>query len=150
MSAERAIAVGTFDGVHAGHQRVLAALVASGLPASVVTYDSHPLAGTPLIQSLRRRLELLADAGVPEVQVVAPGTPLDLRVSTGTYVRAIATALGGHCRTLRRLEVGPFSIDEATTVADAELLAPAAALGRLDPDALARASADSLARAGLA
>ena len=28
-------------------------------------------------------------------------------------VRAIATALGGHCRTLRRLEVGPFSVDEA-------------------------------------
>jgi tRNA pseudouridine55 synthase len=38
---------------------------------------------------------------------------LDLRVSSGTYVRAIATALGGHCRTLRRLEIGPFSVDEA-------------------------------------
>jgi tRNA pseudouridine55 synthase len=38
---------------------------------------------------------------------------LDLRVSTGTYVRAIADALGGHCRTLRRLEVGPFSVAEA-------------------------------------
>ncbi len=31
----------------------------------------------------------------------------------GTYVRAIADALGGHCRTLRRLEIGPFSVDEA-------------------------------------
>ena len=38
---------------------------------------------------------------------------LDLRVSSGTYVRAIAAALGGHCRTLRRLEIGPFSVDEA-------------------------------------
>jgi len=38
---------------------------------------------------------------------------LDLRVSSGTYVRAIADALGGHCRTLRRTEVGPFSVDEA-------------------------------------
>jgi tRNA pseudouridine55 synthase len=38
---------------------------------------------------------------------------LDLRVSSGTYVRAIADALGGHCRTLRRTEIGPFSIDEA-------------------------------------
>jgi len=38
---------------------------------------------------------------------------LDLRVSSGTYVRAIADALGGHCSTLRRLEVGPFSVDEA-------------------------------------
>jgi tRNA pseudouridine55 synthase len=38
---------------------------------------------------------------------------LDLRVESGTYVRSIAAALGGHCRTLRRTEVGPFSVDEA-------------------------------------
>lgn len=38
---------------------------------------------------------------------------LDLRVSSGTYVRAIADALGGHCRTLRRTEIGPFSVGEA-------------------------------------
>jgi tRNA pseudouridine55 synthase len=38
---------------------------------------------------------------------------LDLRVSSGTYVRAVADALGGHCRTLRRLEIGPFSVEEA-------------------------------------
>jgi len=38
---------------------------------------------------------------------------LDLRVSSGTYVRAIADALGGHCRSLRRTEVGPFSVDAA-------------------------------------
>jgi tRNA pseudouridine55 synthase len=38
---------------------------------------------------------------------------LDLRVSSGTYIRAIADALGGHCRTLRRTEIGPFSVDEA-------------------------------------
>jgi tRNA U55 pseudouridine synthase TruB len=38
---------------------------------------------------------------------------LDLRVSSGTYVRAIAEALGGHCATLRRTEVGPFAVEEA-------------------------------------
>jgi tRNA pseudouridine55 synthase len=38
---------------------------------------------------------------------------LDIRASSGTYVRAIADRLGGHCRSLRRLEVGPFSIAEA-------------------------------------
>jgi tRNA pseudouridine55 synthase len=38
---------------------------------------------------------------------------LDLRVSSGTYVRAIADALGGHCATLRRTEVGPFLVEEA-------------------------------------
>jgi tRNA pseudouridine55 synthase len=38
---------------------------------------------------------------------------LDLRVSSGTYVRAIADALGGHCVSLRRLEVGPFRVADA-------------------------------------
>jgi tRNA U55 pseudouridine synthase TruB len=53
---------------------------------------------------------------------------LDLRVSSGTYVRAIADVLGGHCHTLRRLEVGPFSVDEA----DPErFIDPAEALARL-------------------
>jgi len=53
---------------------------------------------------------------------------LDLRVSSGTYVRAIADALGGHCRTLRRLEIGPFSVDEA----DPErIIPPDEALARL-------------------
>jgi tRNA pseudouridine55 synthase len=38
---------------------------------------------------------------------------LDVRVSSGTYVRSLAIALGGHCATLRRTEVGPFSVDDA-------------------------------------
>jgi tRNA pseudouridine55 synthase len=38
---------------------------------------------------------------------------LDMLVSSGTYVRAIADALGGHCVSLRRTEVGPFSVEEA-------------------------------------
>ena len=38
---------------------------------------------------------------------------LDLLVGSGTYVRAIADELGGHCRTLRRTEVGPFRVEEA-------------------------------------
>jgi tRNA pseudouridine55 synthase len=40
---------------------------------------------------------------------------LDLRVSSGTYVRAIAHALGGHCATLRRTAVGPFEVADAVT-----------------------------------
>jgi tRNA pseudouridine55 synthase len=48
---------------------------------------------------------------------------LDLRVSSGTYVRAIAEALGGHCVSLRRLEVGPFSVEDA----DEERVIPAEA-----------------------
>jgi len=72
---------------------------------------------------------------------------LELRVSTGTYVRAIAEALGGHCRTLRRHEVGPFSVDEA----DSErMLSPADAFDRLTAEAQARAPRDALRRMGRA
>jgi len=53
---------------------------------------------------------------------------LDLRVSSGTYIRAIADVLGGHCATLRRTEVGPFTVEEA----DPErILPPDAALARI-------------------
>jgi len=50
---------------------------------------------------------------------------LDLQVGSGTYVRSIADALGGHCRALRRLEVGPFSVENAD---DERLVPPAEAL----------------------
>ena len=38
---------------------------------------------------------------------------LDLHVGSGTYVRSIADALGGHCSTLRRTAIGPFRVEEA-------------------------------------
>jgi len=93
----------------------------------------------PVRRSLVHALDLVAsDVGL---------ATLDLRVSSGTYVRAIATALGGHCRTLRRLEVGPFSVDDA----DPSLLLDAAdAFARLDGDSQARAPKDALRRMALA
>jgi tRNA pseudouridine55 synthase len=56
---------------------------------------------------------------------------LDLLVSSGTYVRSIARALGGHCRTLRRTEVGPFGVDEAKPPSEFALLPEAEVLARL-------------------
>ena len=52
-------------------------------------------------------------------------TTLELAVSSGTYIRAIADALGGHCRTLRRTAVGPFSVEDAD---DERILEPLDAL----------------------
>jgi tRNA pseudouridine55 synthase len=53
---------------------------------------------------------------------------IELLVSSGTYVRSIADALGGHCVALRRTEIGPFDVSEA----DPErLIAPEDALARL-------------------
>ena len=55
---------------------------------------------------------------------------IDLLVSSGTYVRAIAEALGGHCVALRRTEIGPFSVDEADPDT---IISPDEALARLEP-----------------
>jgi tRNA pseudouridine55 synthase len=82
---------------------------------------------------------------VHAIDVVArePGSVrLDVRVSSGTYVRSLAAALGGHCTSLRRLEVGPLSVDEAAPVEEAPLLDVADVLARLPGPALERVPAD--------
>jgi riboflavin kinase / FMN adenylyltransferase len=70
----RAVALGTFDGVHRGHRRVLDAAVAAGRTPTVVTFDPHPRValgyGVELLTSLERRLELLAEARIAEALVV--------------------------------------------------------------------------------
>jgi tRNA pseudouridine55 synthase len=67
-----------------------------------------------------------------------PLAQLELRVSSGTYVRAIADALGGHCRTLRRTAVGPFRVEDAD---EERVLPPLAALPHLDERELSDAEA---------
>lgn len=70
----RAVALGTFDGVHFGHRRVLEGAVAAGHTPTVVTFDPHPrLAlgyGVELLATLERRLDLIAETGVAETLVV--------------------------------------------------------------------------------
>ena len=70
----RAVAIGTFDGVHLGHRAVVRAAVDSGLPATVVTFAPHPRTvlgnRVELLATLERRLELLAACGIEDVLVV--------------------------------------------------------------------------------
>jgi riboflavin kinase/FMN adenylyltransferase len=70
---DRAIALGTFDGVHLGHRRVVEAAKAAGLPTTVVTFDPHPRIAlgnqVALLTTLERRIELLEELGV-DVHVV--------------------------------------------------------------------------------
>jgi riboflavin kinase/FMN adenylyltransferase len=70
----RAVAIGTFDGVHLGHRRVLEAALAAGLASTVVTFDPHPRIAfgyeVELLTPLRRRLELIGEAGIEETLVV--------------------------------------------------------------------------------
>jgi len=72
--AARAVAIGTFDGVHRGHVRVLRAALATRLRPAVVTFDPHPRSvlgdGVSLLATLERRLELIAGLGFADVLVV--------------------------------------------------------------------------------
>jgi riboflavin kinase/FMN adenylyltransferase len=69
--AHRSVAIGTFDGVHRGHTRVLQAARAAHLRPAVVTFDPHPRAvlgdGVQLLTTTSRRLELFESAGVEDV-----------------------------------------------------------------------------------
>jgi riboflavin kinase/FMN adenylyltransferase len=72
--ATRAVAVGSFDGVHRGHRRVLSEAVESGLLPTVVTFYPHPRTvlgnRVDLLTTLERRLELLEQAGIEETLVL--------------------------------------------------------------------------------
>jgi riboflavin kinase / FMN adenylyltransferase len=70
----RAVAVGTFDGVHLGHRAVIRAAVDAGLRPAVVTFHPHPRTvlgnRVELLSTLERRLELLGGCGVEDTLVV--------------------------------------------------------------------------------
>jgi riboflavin kinase / FMN adenylyltransferase len=105
---ERSVAIGSFDGVHLGHQRVLEAARAGGRPASVVTFWPHPrlVLGNQveLLTTLERRLELLDAAGMDEVLVVeftqelARREPAEFARSLLHQIRARVIAVGENFR----------------------------------------------------
>jgi riboflavin kinase/FMN adenylyltransferase len=76
-----AVAIGNFDGVHLGHQRLLAVAreraAARGAPAAALTFEPHPVRALrpafapPILTPLPRKLELLAAAGM-DAAVVQP------------------------------------------------------------------------------
>ena len=74
----------------------------------------------PVRRSTVRELEL--------VEFDGQAATLDVLVSSGTYIRSIAEALGGHCASLRRTEVGPFRVEDADA---ARILSPDEALAAL-------------------
>jgi riboflavin kinase/FMN adenylyltransferase len=76
-----AVTIGAYDGVHVGHRALLADLsaraAAAGLSTVVVTFDRHPAyvvrpeSAPKQLTSLEQKLELLADAGIERVEVIA-------------------------------------------------------------------------------
>jgi riboflavin kinase/FMN adenylyltransferase len=71
---DRAVAIGTFDGVHLGHRAVIEAAMATGLRTAVVTFQPHPrlVLGyeVDLLATFERRVELIGELGVDELLVV--------------------------------------------------------------------------------
>jgi riboflavin kinase/FMN adenylyltransferase len=95
--ARRAVAIGTFDGVHRGHRRVIEAAEAADLRTTVVTFDPHPrlVLGAPveLLSTLERRLELLAEAGVEDVLVLRFDEAL-LALTAEAFVETVLRRIG--------------------------------------------------------
>jgi riboflavin kinase / FMN adenylyltransferase len=92
------VTIGVFDGVHRGHQRIVAraaaAADAAGQPVVVVTFDPHPDevvrpgSHPPFLCSVRRRAELLAGLGVSAVCVL-PFTYEFSQLGPDEFVRAV-------------------------------------------------------------
>jgi riboflavin kinase/FMN adenylyltransferase len=96
--ARRAVAIGTFDGVHCGHRRVIEAAEAAHLRSAVVTFDPHPrtlLGGPPvqLLTTLERRLELLEGVGVEDVLVLHVEEAL-LALAPEAFAETVLRAIG--------------------------------------------------------
>lgn len=91
------VTVGTFDGVHAGHRRILAEMTRraeAGAPTVVVTFDPHPreiIRPGPepvgLLTTLQERAELLSESGISDL-VVVPFTRDFSLIDSETFLRS--------------------------------------------------------------
>ena len=96
----RAIAIGTFDGVHVGHravvERLLAVAEGESLRTTVVTFDRHPLAQIDpsrhprLLTPLDEKIALLSELGAAEV-VVLPFDEELAAMSASTFCRTVVS-----------------------------------------------------------
>jgi riboflavin kinase/FMN adenylyltransferase len=110
-SSPVALTIGNFDGVHRGHQAMLARLRAAaharGLPACVMTFEPHPREffapdQAPVrLTSLRDKLELLAAEGVDRTWVLRFNFALAQITAQDFITRILSRGLG-----VRWLQVG--------------------------------------------
>lgn len=94
-TAGAVVTVGTFDGVHRGHQAVLAEVVARargrGLASVLVTFDPHPLAvvnpaAAPKLLTLPEEKQALVARSEIDRMVVLPFTPAVAQLDAAQFV----------------------------------------------------------------
>jgi riboflavin kinase/FMN adenylyltransferase len=98
LAAERrAVAIGSFDGVHRGHRAVIDAVRGTGLEPTVITFEPHPRIAlgnrVELLTTLERRVELLDEAGVDAV-LVAAFTPQLQQLTPEEFAERYLRAIG--------------------------------------------------------
>jgi riboflavin kinase / FMN adenylyltransferase len=95
--AERAVAIGTFDGVHRGHRAAIEAAIETGLRSTVVTFDPHPRRvlgyDVELVSTLERRVELIGEIGPDELLVLEFTSQLSL-LEPEEFVQEVLEPLG--------------------------------------------------------
>ena len=92
------VSIGNFDGVHCGHQAMLASLVhrarSAGVPAVVLTFDPHPIellrpeSAPPRLTTMTHRAELLQSYGADSV-VILPTTQQFLTMTAEDFFQSI-------------------------------------------------------------
>jgi riboflavin kinase/FMN adenylyltransferase len=96
------VAIGNFDGLHLGHQKILRALVAKArrmrLPSVVLTFSPHPervLEGgrIGMIQTLEQRLAGIRAAGPAAVLIAAFDRPFASLTAAAFAERVVASSL---------------------------------------------------------
>jgi riboflavin kinase / FMN adenylyltransferase len=143
----RAVAIGSFDGVHRGHCAVFDALHETGLAPTVITFDPHPRIAlgnrVELLTTLERKLELFEEAGVSDV-LVAAFTPELQRLEPLDFATRYLLAVGveavvagedfrfgvrrsGDLPLLERLGIDPVVVEEVPGVSSTAIRAALAA-----------------------
>jgi riboflavin kinase / FMN adenylyltransferase len=93
----RAVAIGSFDGVHLGHRRVIEAALAAGPKSTVVTFDPHPRVAlgnqVELLTTLHRRLQLFDELGIADTLVIE-FTPDTARLEPEEFVDGVFRPIG--------------------------------------------------------
>ncbi len=109
--APSVVTIGTFDGVHIGHKKIIERIVEStanhGLESVILTFFPHPRmvlqqdSGIKLINTIEERIQILEKTGLDNL-VIHPFTKEFSRLTAGEYVEQMLV----NCLNVRHVIIG--------------------------------------------